>query len=374
MTPNPIGRPKAVLVLTDDEREVLIRYTRRATIPQRIALRARIVLNCAEGFTNQQVAAGMGLNGDTVGKWRARFAADRLEGLLDEPRPGAPRTIGDDDVERVVVKTLETMPKNATQWSTREMARNVGLSPSAIGRIWRTFGLKPHQSETFVLSKDPQLIEKVRDICGLYLNPPDRALVLCVDEKSQIQALNRTQPLIPMTPYQVESRTHDYERHGTTTLFAALDVATGKVIGKCFSRHRAKEFLAFLKQVNAEVPLGQDIHVILDNYATHKTPGVRRWQVKNPRFHFHFTPTKGSWLNLVERWFGLLTQRKIKRGTHTSTQALVQAINDYLSASNEDPKPFVWTKTADEILGKIRRFCERTGVAHQIPPTIPTDL
>lgn len=272
------------------------------------------------------------------------------------------------------MKTLESTPQNATHWSTREMAKNVGLSPSSIGRIWRAFGLKPHRSETFVLSKDPQLIEKVRDICGLYLNPPDRALVLCLDEKSQIQALSRTQPLIPMTPFQVESRTHEYERHGTTTLFAALDVATGKVIGRCSPRHRAKEFLAFLKQIDAEIPPDRDVHVVLDNYATHKTPAVKRWQVKNPRFHFHFTPTKGSWLNLVERWFGLLAQRKIKRGSHKSTEELVRAINEYLAANNEDPKPFVWTKTADEILGKIRRFCERTGAAHGSTQTNPADL
>jgi len=354
------GRPKAPLVLTDEEREVLIRYARRATIPQRIAMRARIVLNCAEGFTNREVAAGMGVCEDTVGKWRARFVADRLKGLHDEPRPGAPRKIGDDVVEEVVVKTLETTPKNATHWSTRELAKNLGLSRSTVGRIWRAFGLKPHLTKTFVLSKDPLLIEKVRDVCGLYLNPPDRALLLCVDEKSQIQALNRTQPLLPMTPYHVASGTPEYERNGTTTLFAALDVATGKVIGKCFPRHRSKEFLAFLKLVSAEVSPDLDVHVILDNYATHKTPSVQRWLVKNPRFHFHFTPTKGSWLNLVERWFGFLTQRKIKRGSHRNTDELVRAINEYLTASNEDPKPFVWTKTADEILGKIRRFCEHT--------------
>lgn len=358
------GRPKAPLVLTEEERVVLVRYARRAKCEQRLARRARIVLNCAEGFSNDEVARAMRVNAHTVARWRARFVADRLDGLLDEPRPGAPRRITDDQVEEVVVKTLETTPANATHWSTRELAKQVGLGHSTISRIWQTFGLKPHLTDTFVLSKDPLLVEKVRDICGLYLNPPDRAIVLCVDEKSQIQALNRTQPLLPMTPFHVESRTHEYERNGTTTLFAALDASTGKVIGKCFPRHRAKEFLAFLKLVNDEVPSNLDVHVILDNYATHKTPTIQRWLVKNPRFHFHFTPTKGSWLNLVERWFGLITQRKIKRGSHKSVKQLIQAIEQYLEVNNKDPKPLVWTKTADEILAKIQRYCQHTLQAH----------
>jgi len=358
------GRPRADLVLTEDEREVLVRYARRSTIQQRFAQRARIVLNCAEGFSSRDVARGMGISEATVGKWRRRFVAYRLDGLQDGPRPGAPRKVSDDMVEDVVVKTLETQPKNSTQWSTSELAKHVGLSHSTIGRIWRAFGLKPHRSETFVLSKDPQLVEKVRDIVGLYMSPPDRAVVLCVDEKTQIQALNRTQPLLPFRPGQAERRTYEYERNGTTTLFAALDVKTGEVIGKCFKRHRAKEFLAFLKKVDSEVPAEYEVHVVLDNYSTHKTPAVKRWLLKRPRFHFHFTPTKGSWLNLVERWFGLLSQRKIKRGSHRSTKELEQAIQEYLDATNEEPKPFVWTKTADEILRSIQRYCERTLDAH----------
>lgn len=358
------GRPKAELTLTDEEREVLIRYARRATIGQRVAMRARIVLNCAEGFSNSEVARDMRISPPTVGKWRRRFVADRLDGLHDEPRPGVPRKITDEKVEEVVVKTLETKPKNATQWSTREMAKKIGMSQSTIGRIWRAFGLQPHRSKTFTLSKDPLLVEKVRDFAGLYMSPPDHAVVLCVDEKSQIQALNRTQPLIPFGPGQIERRTPEYERNGTTTLFAALDIKTGEVIGKCFKRQRAKEFLTFLKNLDAEVPSEYEVHVVLDNYSTHKTPAVKRWLLKRPRFHFHFTPTKGSWLNMVERGFGLLTQRKIKRGSHRSTRELEKAINEYLEANNEDPKPFVWTKSADEILRSIQRFCDRTLEAH----------
>ena len=362
------GRPTVAIVLTDEERAALIRFTRRGTGEQRLALRARIVLDCAEGLNNEQVATAARVNPHTVGKWRARFVAKRIDGLLDEPRPGAPRKISDDQVEDVVVKTLESTPKNATHWSTRDMAKKVGLGRDTISRIWRAFGLKPHRSETFVLSKDPLFVEKVRDIVGLYLTPPARALVLCVDEKSQIQALNRTQPLLPFGPGQLERRTHEYARHGTTTLFAALDVATGKVIGECFARHRAKEFLKFLKQVEAETPPDLDLHVVLDNASTHKTPTVQRWLVKNPRVRLHFTPTKGSWLNQVERWFGLLTQRKLRRGSHRSTRELEAAIRSYLEANNEDPKPFVWTKTADQILASVQRFCLRTLNVHGGPP------
>lgn len=359
------GRPKAELVLTDDERAALVRYARRAKVEQRLALRARIVLACAaEGALNSEVAHSVGVTQGTVGKWRARFIADRLDGLFDEPRPGAPRSITDDEVEDVVVRTLESKPKGATHWSTRGMAQQVGLGRTTIGKIWSAFNLQPHRSETFVLSKDPQLVEKVRDVVGLYLNPPDRAVVLCVDEKSQIQALDRTQPILPFRPGQIERHTPDYERHGTTSLFAALEIATGRVIGKCYRRHRAKEFLDFLKRIDAEVPAELHVHVVLDNYATHKTASIRRWLDKNPRFQFHFTPTKGSWLNLVESWFSVLTRRAIKRGAHKSTKALEAAISEYLQTNNDDPKPFVWTKPADEILARIRRFCEGTLQAH----------
>lgn len=355
-----LGRPTPPLVLSDDERETLTRYTRRSTLEQRLALRAQIVLLCAEGRSNIEVGRALGISDETAGKWRARFVAMRLDGLHDEPRPGAPRSIGDDQVEELIVQTLEATPKNATHWSTRSMAAHVGLSQSTISRVWRAFDLKPHRTETFAISKDPLLIEKVRDIVGLYMNPPDNAVVLCVDEKSQIQALNRTQPLLPFRPGQIERGTHDYERHGTTTLFAALNVKTGKVVGDCFKRHRAREFLAFLKQVDASVPAGLDVHVVLDNYATHKTPTIQRWLARNPRFSFHFTPTKGSWLNMVESWFGGLTRRQIKRGSHLSVKALEAAIHRYLEANNEAPKPFVWTKPADVVLAKIARFCRRT--------------
>lgn len=294
-----------------------------------------------------------------VGKWRGRFVERRTAGLLDEPRPGAPRTLSDQAVEDVVVKTLESVPRDATHWSTRSMAQSARLSQSTISRIWRAFALQPHRVETFKLSKDPLFIEKVRDIVGLYMNPPDRALVLCVDEKSQIQALDRTQPLLPMRPGQAERRTHDYMRHGTTSLFAALNVATGEVIGRCQPRHRGREFRRFLGDIEAHVPEDLDVHLVLDNYGTHKTPEVRRWFAKRPRFHVHFTPTSASWINQVERWFALLTQKQIKRGSHRSTQALRDAITTYLATHNADPRPFRWTKTADEILQSVARYCQR---------------
>jgi transposase len=347
------------LVLSDEERMVLGRYVRRGTTAQRLSFRARIILLCAEGLENQQVARRVRTSAFTVGKWRRRFAVDRLDGLLDEPRPGAPRTISDDDVEAAVVKTLESTPKGATHWSTRQLAKSVGMSKSTVQRIWHAFGLKPHRTESFQLSKDPLLIEKVRDIVGLYMSPPDNALVLCVDEKSQIQALNRTQPLLPLRPGQAERRTHDYERHGTTTLFAALDTLTGKVIGECHARHRAIEFRKFLDTIDASVPANLDVHLVVDNYATHKAPIIRAWLAKRPRYHLHFTPTHGSWLNQVERWFGLLTQRQLKRGAHRSVAALKQAIQEFLDAHNNDPKPFVWTKSADDILASIARFATR---------------
>lgn len=354
------GRPKAPLVLSMEERETLQRYVGRRKTAQALARRAQIVLRCADGVPNQTVAGDLRVSAAMVGKWRARFVERRVAGLLDEPRPGAPRTVSDAAVDRVVTLTLESTPKGATHWSTRTMAQRVGLSRPTIHRIWRAFGLAPHRVETFQLSKDPLLVEKVRDIVGLYLQPPDKALVLCVDEKAQIQALNRTQPVLPLRPGQAERRTHDYTRHGTTSLFAALDVATGRVLGQCHRRHRAVEFRKFLDRIDAEVPPDLGGHLIVDNYATHKTATIRRWLAKRPRYHVHFTPTHGSWLNQVERWFGLLTERQLKRGVHRSTRELERAIADFLKVTNAAPKPFVWVKTADEILASIARFCQRT--------------
>jgi transposase len=354
------GRPTATLTLTADERETLLRWTRRPKTNQALALRARIVLGCASGKTNTEVANRLGTTKQTVGKWRKRFLNKRLDGLLDEPRPGTPRRLSDAEVERVLTMTLESTPKNATHWSTRSLAASSGLSRSSVHRIWRAFALAPHRSETFKLSKDPLFIEKVRDIVGLYLNPPDKALVLCVDEKSQIQALNRSQPILPMRPGQAERRAHDYQRNGTTSLFAALDTKSGKVIGKTFRRHRSREFRRFLDQIDAAVPPHLEVHLILDNYGTHKTPLIQRWLVKRPRFHLHFTPTGASWINLVERWFALLTERRLRRGNFYSTRNLESAIREYIDNNNQEPKPFVWTKTADEILASIARFCQRT--------------
>lgn len=355
------GRPIPKLILTAEERETLQRWASRPKTAQALALRARIVLACATGKTNTQVSGQMGLCKPTVGKWRSRFLSQRLDGLLDEPRPGAPRRIRDAQVERVLTVTLESMPTNATHWSTRLLARRCGMSQSAVSRIWRAFALQPHRSETFKLSRDPLFVEKVRDIVGLYLNPPDRALVLCVDEKSQIQALNRSQPLLPMRPGQIERRTHDYKRHGTTSLFAALDLASGRVIGECHRRHRAQEFRKFLDTVDSRVPAPLDVHLILDNYGTHKTPLIRRWLLRHPRYHLHFTPTGASWINLVERWFATLTERQLRRGVHRSTRELEKALANYLKIYNREPKPFVWTKTADEILANVARFCQRTS-------------
>ena len=354
-----IGRPIAVLRLSDDEHDMLERWVRRPTTAQALAQRARIVLACASGRTNTRVARELRLTKQTVGKWRSRFVDARLDGLLDEPRPGTPRRISDAQVEQMVTLTLEAKPRDATHWSTRGMAARCGLSQSTVSRIWRAFGLQPHRAESFKLSRDPLFVEKVRDIVGLYLDPPDRALVLCTDEKSQIQALDRTQPLLPMRPGQIERRTHEYVRHGTTSLFAALDVKTGTVIGRCHRRHRAVEFREFLDTIDATVPLDLDIHLILDNYATHKTPLIRRWLSKRPRFHLHFTPTGASWINLVERWFATLTDKQIRRGVHRSTRALETAILEYIAITNEQPRPFRWTKTADEILASVERFCRR---------------
>ena len=354
------GRPMAPLALDGAERETLEQWTRRPKTAQALALRSRIVLACADGRSNTAVAAELRVCIDTVGKWRSRFLEQRLDGLLDQPRSGRPRMIDDADVERVIALTLETTPKDATHWSTRAMARRSGLSHNTVSRIWRAFALQPHRTETFKLSADPLFIEKVRDIVGLYLNPPDRALVLCVDEKSQIQALDRTRPLLPLRLGQAERRTHDYVRHGTTSLFAALDARTGQVIGQCHRRHRALEFRKFLDAIESAMPAELDVHLIADNYATHKTALIRNWFAKRPRFHIHFTPTSASWLNLVERWFGLLTEKQLRRGVHQSSAELEAAIYRYLDVTNEDPKPLVWTKTADQILASVARFCQRT--------------
>ena len=354
------GRPIPPLALDGAERETLERWTRRPKTAQALALRARIVLACADGHSNTRVAADLRVCVDTVGKWRSRFLEQGLEGLLDQPRSGRPRMIDDADVERVIALTLETTPRDATHWSTRSMAQRSGLSHTTVSRIWRAFALQPHRTETFKLSADPLFIEKVRDIVGLYLDPQYRALVLCVDEKSQIQALDRTMPLLPLRPGQVERRTHDYVRHGTTSLFAALDARTGKVIGQCHRRHRAVEFRKFLDAIESEVPAELDVHLIADNYATHKTALIRNWFAKRPRFHIHFTPTSASWLDLVERWFGLLTEKQLRRGVHQSSGELEAAIYRYLDVTNEDPKPLVWTKTVDQILASVTRFCQCT--------------
>jgi transposase len=355
------GRPVAELVLTAEEKAALERWSRRPKSAQALARRSRIVLECARGESNTAVAQKLGITKQTVGKWRSRFLERRLDGLLDEPRPGTPRKVGDEEVERVLTLTLESTPRDATHWSTRSLAAEAGLSRSTVSRIWRAFALQPHRSETFKLSKDPLFVEKVRDIAGLYLNPPDRALVLCVDEKSQIQALDRTQPLLPMRPGQVERRTHDYKRHGTTSLFAALDVKTGKVIGEFHRRHRSAEFRKFLDTIDQAVPSRLDVHLVMDNYGTHKTAVIRNWLAKRPRFHVHFTPTSASWINLVERWFAALTEKQIRRGTHRSVRELEAAIKRYLAVTNASPRPFVWSKTADEILESIARFCKRTS-------------
>jgi transposase len=359
------GRPVAEVGLTDDERETLVRWSRRAKSSQALAQRCKIVLGCADGKTNQQVAAELGIWPQTVGKWRRRFVERRLEGLVDEPRPGAPRKITDEQVEQVVVATLERTPADATHWSRTSMAAESGLSRSTVGRIWKAFGLKPHQVETFKLSNDPQFIDKVRDVVGLYLDPPEKALVLAVDEKSQIQALDRSAPVLPMMPGMPERRTHDYVRNGITTLFAALDVASGQIIGSIHRRHRASEFKKFLAKIDKEVPADLDVHLICDNYGTHKHPTVIRWLDAHPRFHMHFTPTYSSWLNQVERWFGLLTDKRLRRGVHKSLRALENDIRAWIKAWNADPKPFTWTKTANEILERLASYLDRIpGAGH----------
>jgi transposase len=360
-----------VITLSVDER-AYDRLVRRRKVGRGDAQRAEIVLLAADGLNNCAIAAKIGVTRQTVRTWRERFAKHRLDGLCDEPRCGAPRKIGDDQVEAIVVKTLEEKPTGATHWSTRDMAKASGVSASSVQRIWRAFSLQPHRTETFKLSTDPQFVEKVRDIVGLYLDPPDKALVICVDEKSQIQALDRTQPLLPMRPGQIERRTHDYERHGTTTLFAGLiaavtaptDVKAGTVIGQCMPRHRAQEFRKFLDEVERNVPVGLDVHIVMDNASSHKTQAIRNWFAKRPRWHQHFTPTSSSWINQVERFFALLAEKQIKRGAHTSVKELIAAIEEFISRQNACPRPLRWTKSADDILASIDRFCRRTLEVH----------
>ena len=355
-----MGKPAVAIELTAEERQELEGLAARRRTAQGLARRARIVLRAAEGLENLDICSELDVDANTVSKWRRRFAERRVDGLLDEPRPGRPREIGDGEIAETIRLTLETTPRGATHWSLRSMAAAAGHAPSTIHRIWQAFGLQPHRSESFKLSKDPLFVEKVRDIVGLYLEPPERALVLCVDEKSQIQALDRTQPLLPMRPGQVERRSHDYTRHGTLSLFAALDVASGKIIGKCFARHRGREFLKFLREIEANVPTDLDVHLIMDNYATHRTPAIRRWLAKHSRWHVHFTPTSASWINQVERFFADLTERQIRRGVHRSTRQLERAIRDYISTVNDNPRPLRWTKSANDILASIKRFCLAT--------------
>jgi len=347
------GRPKAVLELTEQEREQLSRWERRRKSSQALALRSRIVLACATGLSNTEVAAALGVSQPTVGKWRSRFCELRLDGLLDDPRPGRPASITAEQVEDVLVATLESTPANATHWSRASMAQRSGISKSSVGRIWRAFELKPHRADTFKLSNDPLFVEKVYDVVGLYLNPPEAAVVLCVDEKSQVQALARSQPAFPMMPGLPERRTHDYLRHGTTSLFAAFDTADGTVISSLHRRHRAVEFKKFLAKIDSEVPEGLDVHLVCDNYGTHKSPAIRRWLTQHPRFHVHYTPTYSSWINQVERWFAYLTEQLLRRSDHRSVQALESDIRAWVTAWNENPKPFIWTKPAEQILASL---------------------
>jgi transposase len=350
------------IVLTDEERQVLEGWARRRKTAQALALRSRIVLACADGRSVTEVAAELGTSRATTGKWRSRFLEARLDGLNDEPRPGRPRTITDEQVEKVIAATLEQEPPSGdTHWSTRTMARSAGLNQTAVSRIWRAFGLKPHIVQTWKLSTDPQFIDKVRDVVGLYMSPPENALVLCVDEKSQIQALDRTAPCLPMLPTTPARRTHDYVRNGTTSLFAAFDLASGSVIAQPYRQHRHQEFLRFLKLIDKAVPKDLDLHMVLDNYATHKTPEIKAWLLRHPRFHLHFTPTSSSWLNLVERWFAELTNRKLRRSAHRSVTELEADIRKWINEWNKDPKPFVWTRSADEILESIADYCQRTA-------------
>src|SRR4051794_30710284 len=360
------GRPPAEVILTAQERAQLERWSRRAESSQALALRCKIVLGCADGMSNKDIAVKLGVHPTTVTKWRTRFIGKRLDGLIDEDRPGRPPSIGLDQIEDVVVATLEQTPVDATHWSRASMAQRSGLSRSTIGRIWRDFGLKPHRVDTFTLSKDPLFVEKVVDVVGLYHNPPERAVVLCVDEKSQIQALDRSQPVLPIMPGTPERATHTYIRNGITTLFAAFDIADGTVIGELHRQHRATEFKKFLITIDKTVPADLDIHLVCVNYGTHKTPAVKAWPARHPRFHLHFTPTSSSWINQVERWFGFLTEQKIQRGAHKSVRALEDDIRDWIADWNTPPRPFIWTKTAEEILDSLARFCRRISDAgHQ---------
>ena len=359
------GRPKTELIVSDEEREQLLRWSRRAKSAQALALRSRIVLGCGDGLDNPVVAGLVGCSTNTVSKWRARFALDRLDGLVDEPRPGRPPTITAEQVEEVVVATLESTPKNATHWSRAKMADRSGLSKSTIGRIWKAFDLTPHREDGFKLSNDPQFVEKVYDIVGLYVNPPEAAVVYCVDEKSQVQALARSQPAFPMMPGIPEKRTHDYARHGTTSLFAAFNIADGTVISTIHRRHRSIEFKKFLAKIDAEVPDGLQVHLVCDNYSTHKSPTVLTWLAAHPRFHMHFTPTYSSWINQVERFFAFITADLLQRSDHRSVQALENDIRNWVKAWNENPKPFIWTKPAEQILESLSRLLQRTtGAGH----------
>jgi putative transposase len=360
-----MGRPKADLVLRPEQREQLAGMASSRSLPAGLVSRARIILLSASGKTNQQIARQVGLTNATVGKWRQRFLDQDVSGLHDELRPGRPRPISDERVARLVRKTLETKPKDGTHWSIRQIAAETRVSKSTVHRIWQAFGLEPHRQKHFKLSTDPFFVEKVRDIVGLYLNPPENAVVLCVDEKSQIQARERTQPMLPMGLGYVEGVTHDYRRHGTTTLFAALDTAKGKVLTQCRQRHRHQEYLGFLKEIEKNVPETLDVHLIVDNYATHKHPRVQRWFAARPRFHVHFTPTYASWLNQVEIWFNRITQQAIRRGTFRSVKELVEKIDQYVQTSNNHAQPFAWTATADSIFAKVQRLCERiSGTGH----------
>ena len=359
------GRPKAELMVTDEERAALERWARRSKSAQALALRAKIVLACADGADNKEAAARLGVHQATVGKWRSRFIQRRLDGLADEDRSGRPLTITDEQIEEVIVATLEETPKDATHWSRASMAKKSGLSRSTVGRVWKAFRLKPHLADGFKVSTDPFFIEKVRDVVGLYLNPPEHAVVLCADEKSQVQALDRSSPVLPMMPGMPEKRTHDYVRYGTTTLFAALDTATGLVISELHRQHRAAEWKKFLAKIDREVPAGLEVHIVADNYATHKTPAIQAWLAAHPRFTMHFTPTSSSWLNQVERWFGELTAKMLRRSAHKSVQALEADIRAWIGNWNNDPRPFIWTKTADEILESLGRLLLRTsGAGH----------
>ena len=355
-----VGRAADEVVLSPHERDFLEAQVRRHKAARSLSDRCRMILLCGEGFQSKEVGAQLGVHEHTVGKWRRRFVRNRIEGLTDEYRPGRPRTVSDDQVAEVIERTLNTTPKDATHWSIRSMAAATGLSHTTIRRIWAAFGLQPHRSETFKLSTDPLFVDKVKDIVDLYMSPPNRAIVLCVDEKSQIQALDREQRVLPMAPGVAERRTHTYIRHGTTSLFAALDIATGAVIGKCYKRHRATEFLDFLKRIDAEMPNGPDVHLVMDNYATHKTPRIKAWLARRPHWHVHFTPTSASWINQVERWFAELTRKQLQRGVHRSTADLEADIAAFINAHNENPKPYKWVKSADEILASVKRFCQKT--------------